>query len=86
MWSNPLNSMNAIPFDLVGSSFCVRWRIDLGLIEAKCLVIDSVVALNGMLPSNRKYTSQNPKEGEDIPANTINLSAFSVPSFAAAFS
>lgn len=50
IWSYPSNSMKAQPLDLVGSSFLVKWRIDLGLTAAKCLLIDSVVAVYGRLP------------------------------------
>lgn len=50
MWSYPSNSTNPIPLDLAGLPFSVRRRTDLGLTEAKCLVTESFVALNGRLP------------------------------------
>ena len=53
MWSYPSNSKKAYPLDLVGSSFCIGLRTEMGFTEAKCFWMDAVVAVYGRLPKRR---------------------------------
>lgn len=50
MWSYPSNSTKALPLHFEGLDFSVMGRIDLGCTEAKCLRIESLVAVKGRLP------------------------------------